>query len=179
MKSKRKTIIKLQQIVSSGYIPSRSYEKYFGFTQRFEKFEDMTNCFGHAVFNLKNSQFNDIDFTYEDGTNLGAFSTSPFLPIKSVEKEFCEFVYSTGLKIFPEIQKGILKNNEWRVALYFEKKSDDLSREFHWLLQERNGKWSGKMGYSNQVETYFEIPSQIGNYELYKTYLVKNQFTRE
>ena len=70
-----------------------------------------------------------------------------------------------------------LKFNQWKVALYFEEiefKGKKWLNDFHFLKEEQDGSWSGKMGYTKFVKEYDFLPETCDNYCHYNTYSITN-----
>ena len=178
MTHKRRLILKLKDIVTSGYLPSRGLEPYQGMTAYHQKIDQLGNCLEHAVFNLTNSQFSEYAFLEKEGDVFGKFSTTPSLPRIVTEAEVCEFVKRTGLKINECELNPQLKKNQWIVAMYFEE-DPIIGRDFHFIRQEKDGKWTGKRGYTDRIQTFDKMPFHIYEQEFYKTFIVTNPYVKE
>ena len=95
------------------------------------------------------------------------------------------FLRKTGLQVERYQEGKILKSNQWKVAMYFSEayKRGFGERGWHFLLQERDGSWSGKDGGSTIVEK-FEKPEQFipwalnNKYELDDILVLTNQYVR-
>ena len=99
-------------------------------------------------------------------------------------------VKSVGLNIKRD-NKLKLKNNQWRVALYFEKEIHGFFKyisDYHFCLQEKNylGEkgWSSKVGYGGDIffqdkikkdAPYFNTEdNKIHNHHYYRKYIITN-----
>jgi len=101
-----------------------------------------------------------------------------------IERNISSFVNSTGLIMRTCNPEGIMKSNEWKVALYLCKQPD--LRDFHFFLQEKDGTWSSKYGYNaDQLDSLKELPKEYiapifhDKYDYYKTFAIENPFVRE
>ncbi len=150
-------ILKAKEIFKRGYVPSRGDEAYgkegFCYT-----------CFAHAAFNFTNGQLQE----FENISSHEFFWKSPFanFSLKSIEgakADMFALLKNVGLQV-EHFEKGkLLKTNQWKVALYF---SESFKREFgrrdwHLLLQEKDGNWSGKCGASPLVEKFETLQQYI------------------
>ena len=185
------TILKLKKLVKLGYVPSRGAESYSFVNQKSgEPFYLSANCFEHACFNLTNQQMQELKIGYHDAISF-ADHVSFFSSVYDIEESLTKFIRSTGLKIreinnfepiinFP----ALLKNNEWKVALYFCKNGS--FKDFHFFLQEKNGTWSSKYGFKNVLEFFDNLPGEyvVDNeyndiYHYHNTYLITNPYAPE
>ena len=160
-----KAYLKLNEIFSRGYLPRRGREEY-KLVKGIDTAE-ITNCFEHACFNLTNRQltnFNSFD--------LDNFFSLPALADADMTKEemfdgVVNAIERTGLKVKP--MKDNLAKNEWNVAMYVSQYNIDV----HFLLQEKDGSWSGKFGQSKKVDRYSFLPLKIeGAFEAYNLYKI-------
>lgn len=168
MDPQKKIIKNIGAIFKAGYVPMRGNEKY-GMCASY------INCFAHACFNLPNCMIEKLDFSspifliQEPFTDFGDESLS------QTKSEMFDFIKSTGLQI--DKNKPILKDNEWKVAVYF---SEAYNRDFgrkswHLLLQEKDGSWSGKNGFSPQVE-HFQTLQSFLPWDLYNKFQLNDVF---
>lgn len=148
-----------------GYLPSRGKAPYY--------FSPITlNCFGHACFNLTD----EILRTEQISNDLFEYRIpSIYSTEQHVSGELFERIASVGLKVSPCNIKEKLNFNEWKVALYFSRTPDGID-DYHFLLQEKNGKWSCKFGWHRAKISYFKkLPEIIApNYVFYGTYKITN-----
>lgn len=172
-----KTIVKLKKIFKEGYLPSRdSSEEYAFIAYQDKDLAEITNCFEHACFNLTNEQLENFD-----KSDLENFFSLPKLKNDNLSREqifeiVIKAIKSTSLNVGKA--KETLKKNEWNVAMYFS--DDDI--DVHFLLQEKDGSWSGKMGKSDRVEHYSILPLKtegvLSTYTLYKVFSIQNPFVK-
>ncbi len=149
----REPVIKaVNEILRKGYFP-REKEKYGAFCF-------YANCLAHACFNFKNSQLETLDkrlpelgmdeFDYIFKNPFGEFSENSLTEAKS---EIFDFLHRTGLQVEVETTQKELKQNQYRVAMYFSEAytTRNGEKDMHFVLQERDGSWSSKEG-SGEVE---------------------------
>lgn len=189
---KRVTILKLNKIVSLGHLPARGNERYDIMHPIYNEkngylvncYGDLINCFAHACFNLSNEQIlrNNIDTL--DMINFSQFVSNRDATDREIEENLSSFVNATGLRMRTCNPEGLMKSNEWKVALYLCKQPD--LRDFHFFLQERDGSWSSKYGYNAselsslpQLEDTYVAPIFHDKYHYYKTFAIENPFVRE
>ena len=168
----RKPIIKkLQEIIKLGHVPCRG-DEYYG------KFGGYVNCFEHACFNLTNKQIESLcldDWRLSFRSPFGEFDENS---IEKSREEMFHFVTQTGLKVEKGLPTKILKSNQYQVALYFSKiVNRDIIDDFHFLLQEKDGTWSGKCGdMSTNVEHFDSLETVLPHTTISK-YVLDNVFT--
>ena len=167
-----RTYLKLKKIFKQGYIPSRDGMEYSCTSSK--NFAEITNCFEHACFNLKNEHL--INFNIDD---LEDFFSLPALANDTLTREemFEEVkkaIQTIGLKV--KKCKEELKANEWNVAMYVSQNDIDV----HFLLQEKDGSWSGKFGQSRKVDCYSILPLKLQgvfeDYNLFKVFTIENPY---
>ena len=174
--NQKKTILKLREIVVSGYIPSRNAEAYSYLTKFGKPTYSLINCLGHAVFNLKNAQIDEIGFNEIDRESLRTFRYFDYDSNDIIAKRMIHFIEETGLTVKPTQFKKILKNNQWRVALYFDK--NPKSRDFHFFLQESPNHWTSKIGITQTITHNMNLGKVYKNYEFYDIYEITNPFAK-
>lgn len=165
------TIRKLQKIIKQGHVPNRGLEPYI-------KTYALANCFEHACFNLSNLQLKY--------GHIKECDTYDFSHFHSPEKDetfekFANYLKETGLNIEKCSKNKILKSNQWIIALYFEPLYP-VCKDYHFLLKEKDGTWSGKVGFSKNIETFENLPKEMDNncfYELYDTFCITNPYAKE
>ena len=164
--SKMQGIVKkLNQIYKMGYVASRGKQKYNYKTTL------VTNCFGHACFNLNNKNLRALDsvkyelqdfFRNFSGINGRGFFEKAKYKIRQV-----------GLTIAEKIDK-----NQWKIAYYIQ---DDIFRgnDLHFMIQEKNGTWTSKLGSSSKIEVFDELPKVYrDSYELAGIYVITNPYVK-
>lgn len=174
----RRTILKLNQVFSMGYIPSREIEPYnclIGAKSN-RPVHKLVNCFGHACFNLTNQQLRDLDFNYKDADSLSDFFSTFYDDPRDIRNRLFGFVNRTGLKVELVKRDAILKNNQWKVAYYFRDGYED--QDFHFFLQEKDGHWSSKVGFTREITYMQNLQKQYEDYSLFDTYSITNPFVR-
>lgn len=175
---KSETVEKLNKFVIDGYTPSRKDESYKKIHPILKtSYGSLVNCVEHAFFNLKNNQILTGRFNTFDADALANFSHKNDKSIDDVRDRILNFVSSTGIIIKKWGPHKILKNNEWIVALYYDRKYRDI----HFLLK-GNLFWTGKRGFSNYVDTYGYLPKYIKagyDYFLQDIYVVENPFAKQ
>lgn len=189
---KKITILKLNKIVSLGYLPARGGERYDIMHPVYNEkngylvncYGDLINCFAHACFNLSNRQIRDLNIDTLDMVNFSQFVPSYNASNQEIENNLTSFVRATGLKMNACNPEGLMKANEWKVALYL-CKAPDL-RDFHFFLQEKDGTWSSKYGYNAselstlpELTDHYTAPIFHDTYDYYKTFAIENPFARE
>ncbi len=185
MEKKEPVIKKIGKLFELGYVPSRGDETYYFKTKNSILTGHIFNCFAHACFNLTNQQIDDLNF-YEDeifdlqGYNRGNLSQ---LQKSEVAQHFTGLIKSAGLIVEPCLEETVLNGNQWKIALYFDEikfgKNSQL-RDFHFLLQEKDGSWSGKAGYTPRVKKVDSLPKELDYYySFYECYSITNPFAKE
>lgn len=172
--NQQKTILKLREIVVSGYIPSRGCETYSYITEFGKPTYALINCFGHAVYNLKNAQIDRIGFNELDRESLRTFNYFNYDGKDVVAERIIKFVEATGLTIQPTQLRKVLKNNQWKVALYFDK--NPKSRDFHFFLQEGPTHWTSKVGITQTTTHNMNLRKEYKQYEFYECYEITNPY---
>ena len=177
----REPIIKrIGEIVRLGYVRERGDEGY-------GDLGGSVNCFVHACFNLTNEQIVSLgldEFKYMFVSPFGGFEDSSVLAAK---EEMMDFVRQTGLEIEDELVPKVLKENQYRVALYFSRGFIENmgGKDFHFLVQEKDGSWSGKCGSMTHHVDHFDkleesLPHGPGNrYMLDSVMIVTNPYAPE
>lgn len=169
--NRERTAKKLKEIFKMGYLPSRRSESYYVKLPNGYCTARLGNCLEHACFNLKNEQFYKYNFDFEDMHAFQEFM-DPNKNLKEITHDIFNFVESCGLEV--RQAKSILKQkNEWKVALYF-RTCSMFGDDYHFLLQEKSGVWTGKMGNGENLQRYFTLRKSIRDYDLYGVYTIKN-----
>ncbi len=193
-----KPVIKvLKKIYKDGYVASRGLESYIFKIQEDAMAYKYVNCFGHACFNLKNQHFIENNLTPADTNCFGGLIecnelsateysklctqyilNSAYDKPEEVTSRLFETVTSAGLVVDKCLEKSILKNNQWKVALYFLKSPNHLI-DYHFLLQEKDGRWSSKMGHSQNLEVLENLEETIYHgYKIYGIYSITNPYVK-
>lgn len=179
MKIKRNLIKKLRNIVSLGHVPNRELENYFYITQNNEDVCMCINCFAHACFNLSNEDIEMLGITEKHGQFFGNFNGFFTTPDEGLERQIVDFVEKTGLQMRPVLKHDeALNRNQWKVAMYIDH-MNWFGKDFHFFLQEKDGSWSHKQGYSSNVQKKETIGEKHQQYDYYKTFIITNPFARE
>lgn len=130
--SSEKTISKLKQIVQTGEVFQRRFQRYSDETAKF------TNCLFHAIFNLNNKQIRALNLNEDDKEVFKGFykSGTQAQAIADIKN----FVEQTGLRFEECDYDSEMGLGDSKVAIFF---SDDLmNHDFHLFREERlrNGK---------------------------------------
>lgn len=165
----------LKNIFKNGNIPSRGRELYGKLTWDF-------NCLFHACFNLPNSILKKLNLDDDQFLIYNPFGNLEGDKIQ-IKSEMFKFIKDCGLHISKDHKLTLLKNQR-RVALYFSQayeKGFGL-KDFHFLLQEKDGTWSSKAG-SSEVEfgltLEHSMPFDISNrYILDSTFILSNSYEK-
>lgn len=172
----------LTDVFKHGYRPARKItEPYAYVLPNGVKVSAAVNCFGHAVFNLRNQQF--LDYNLGSFPLFGSFDGICYDPKNIAENRLMDFIRSIGLKVADcDPAKLITRPDSWKVALHFEDSND--KRDFHLLLEEAPGLWSSKIGFEPCLEHVYQVtpPGVYRNledddptiYNFYATYQITN-----
>ena len=166
-------VSKLKDIFREGYTPNRGKEKYLLDCINGTPMVKMANCFVHACFNLKNSHYWDYCITAQEAKQMKYFYNQGD-DDETVQRKLMAFVKKTGLLIKPCSQETVLKENQWKIGLYFTNLS--FVNDYHFLLQEKDGCWSGKRGLTKTVDFFEELPQQVYDYELKDLFVITNPY---
>lgn len=182
--NRREMIEKFSSIIKTGYTPSRGTKKYIYLNKLCNKKINhgiRINCFLHC-FNFTNEQIERLNL---DRTSDEIVSFGIDLAHKA-ERKALSFLRATGLIVKPCTNiKAPLSNNQWRIAFYNEEDFDEGEEcnNWHFLLQEKNGKWTSKQGFSGDVTIYNKLPEKIAKpftpWVLRNTYVVTNPYADE
>ena len=184
---KFKTILKLRQIFSMGYVPSRGEQSY-SFVNHNDNatFAQHINCFAHACFNLTNEQIEDGLFDYLDRLSFSSHIHNSNCNYIEEEKSFINFVRSSGLEMRPlgadeliSHHPQFIADNEWIVAVYYTNARN--KKDIHFFLREKDGSWSGKLGFRDEITHFAELPIPYYShnesndvYYFHKQYVIRN-----
>lgn len=184
-KEETKYIIKkLYKVFKDGYRPARRDESYDVKLKNGLYAGSMINCMGH-IFNLRNKQFDDYKikpcrvYDFKGETYSEPYFTD-FIKYHESKKDaelMLDFIKETGLKVAEcAPDEDIRDFKSWKIALYFSR------GDFHYLLEDFAGSWSGKDGDSKVVEyfkskkppmEYYHAHTQ-SKYKLFNTYKITN-----
>lgn len=175
-KARKRLIKKLNRIFSLGYVPSRENQSYKYKINRGMRTGDLINCFAHACFNLTNNQIKKFKISFEEANAFWHY----YISEKGVDRNYItsitEFIESTGLSINVCRQNAKMNYNQWKIAYYYNNEILD----FHFMLQEKDGKWSSKLGSSRNLEYFEEVPKEYHkDYKLKGFYAITNSIMRE
>lgn len=172
---RKQTVCIIKSIVKAGHVPSRGSQSYLhsGY---------FVNCFEHALLNLTNGQLSLIDAGPETKGIFGSLSTGEWLDnddlVSVIDRNLFELAKEIGLKA-SSADKTVLKlnKNQWQIALYI-----GYGGYWHFALQESDGTWSAKEGWSpgvskfaNLTEDYLNSPTPFAP-KLEKTYIITNPY---
>lgn len=166
----------LWQIFRDGYRPSRKAQSYNVILKNGVAAYKLFNCVGHACFNLTNQQFEDYNL------KLPTFQESyfgSFLSEKSRHatiKNILNFISKTGLEVEKCKEDDVIDDfKSWKIALY------TAFDDYHCLIEDEAGSWSGKISYTPDMEQYNLLPKNLMTsrvfspiYTFYGTYKVTN-----
>ena len=173
MNNKEMILKNLNEIFRKGYVPARGSESYRVHLSNGERASEMVNCLEHACFNLTNEQLDKCCLNKNDSNFC--CDTEPSYVNEEYENSLLGLIKSVGLKVNRCKENAVLKENQWKVALYFE--DSDVFRDFHFMLQEKNNMWSSKQGVLDNVELYDEPPLVFKKYYVkYGTYKITNPY---
>lgn len=167
-------IKKVNTIFKLGYLPKRGSQTYRYITIQGEAVKLLANCFEHACFNLLNNHFSDYDISYNEAN---AFWDFPSCFTKEQRKKnatsFKDFIKETGLTVSDcDIQTEITPT-EWKVALFF----NPYSGDFHFMREEKNKKWSSKLGESDHLQHFESLPEKFNDdYSLNQVFKISNSY---
>ena len=145
----KKAFSKLKEIIENGYLPRR-YLCHYGDDTR-----NLTNGLGHCMFNLTDPLLKK--FTLEDrgifclGLHMGEFTA------ENVEYHFIENAKLYGLTAVECRKNDMTDKRSWKVAIF----SDEFGSDCHFLKEERNGIWTGKLGFYQDLSLYPALPRNI------------------
>ncbi len=182
---------KLQEIFKNGYVPDRGDETYkFTLPHRdpdmfsILKTGDLCNCLGHACFNLKNEHFEKYKINISDSRFFQGFIKDKETRENDVmAQKILNKIKAVGIIVSPAQNTEVLKNNQWRIAMYFDRigiGSTNYLRDFHFIIQEKDKTWSGKDSWNFDVHKYDKLPEICDDYyKLYNVYTLTNPNARE
>lgn len=173
MNLRKKVVIKkLNEVYKRGYLPSRGDESYRLSFPNGIKYYDVINCVAHACFNLNNDILGKIGLRREE---YGAFRDfgGLFYNREKIGRNIFNFIRGVGLKIEPCHEDEKIKFNQWKIATFF----DTNHKDMHFMLQERDGRWSSKQGNHENIDYFDEIPKRYnGKYDFCGTFVITNPY---
>lgn len=169
MEKEEGIIKKINAIYKRGYMPSRGQNKYTVDAAK------LTNCFGHAVFNLQNE---DLESMINDKETLLAYQRKfGTVGISEIMKVVQRKVAEVGLKIEKSSVNEKLKNNQWKIAYYYMFSSPYHSADAHFMIQEKDGTWTCKLGMKDEIEVFKKLPEDYhSGYSLQGVYKITNPY---
>ena len=173
-------ILKLNQIFKKGYVPSRGAKDYFALHNG-SCIAEYINCFGHACFNLTDELIKMAQFSYhEAGIFFNILGNEVYSNGRKVCDKMFNFVRETGLSVDECGLYDQMRYNQWKVAFYIDKGGDanNVARgDIHFMLQEKDGKWSSKMGTAKTLQYFRELQRVFFcDYDLYGIYKITNPY---
>lgn len=164
-------VLKLKEVYSLEYVASRGDESYMEETDKYFNPRRIVNCFAHACFNLKNEHFKKFNIGVDCEGYFRHFVHLDNNDADLVLKEMKDFVESTGLQMQECALTDTPKDNQWKVAYYY----DPEISAYHFMLQEKDGRWSSKFACEGKLE-YFNQPPKIFDeiYPLQKILMITN-----
>ena len=177
MYDRENLIKKLNRVYKRGYVPSRNLSNYSGFSFEGIAVSSLYNCFAHACCGWTNDMIIASRLTCEESEYFGNFYDNFSEPPEVIEKRILKLVNDAGLEIVPCQQNALLKNNQWKVALYF-KDGYGKFNNFHFLKYEpKNNLWTSKFSHYSVIETFDTLPQCYDDtYKFYNTYKITNPF---
>ncbi len=148
---REQTLAMIKSFVMKGLVPVRGKEKYV-FSGIF------VNCFEHAFLNLTNSQLDEIDAGPKTKNIFGNLSedasSDAGICAELLEKKMYALASEIGLKIVTAGIKPLKPaKNQWQIALYLSGLGN-----WHFVLQERDGTWSAKEGWTQKTSNFDSLP---------------------
>ena len=171
---------KLGEVFKQGYMPQRGTQTYM-YAYCFDPevlMGDIINCFGHAAFNLTNEMIEKLGLTMEELEPIWRFGEKQNQGV-TFSDEIEGFIRQTGLKIEPCGLHTKMKKNQWKIAYYMRHLSEGI--DYHFILQEKDGRWSSKNGQRPKVETFVSDPPKMwkDKYYLCGYYCITNPYVNE
>lgn len=144
----------------------------------------IVNCMGHSFFNLENSDLEEISKDYDDELRDFFWMFERFKMFqhhissrqlcKKAERDLLDKMLLAGFNI-EECNVGEqVDDGQFKVAYYF--RFDAGIEDFHFIRQEKDGRWSSKAGASLNVEEFDHLPKKFNDYKLIKVFKVTNPY---
>lgn len=179
-KARENLIRKIRPFIKNGHVACRGKLPY---SLCFDLINKNTNCFEHACLNFKNVELLALDVNYVESLVFGGRYTWGSAKTKDeMESHFALFLEDVGLE-FNECQSDeILKRNQWKVAVYLSPDWDETG-SFHFLLQEKDGTWTAKDGFTASLSCFDKLEDRVVSngevYDFHKTFVITNQYAEE
>lgn len=180
-----KGLVKIKKLLKLGHFPTREKQSYTPISKHAQtSYGNQVNCFEHACLNLTNEQLEKLKLKYDDKYLFDIKSYS-YEEQDSMEQTFVDRLKSFGLIAKPCPRDFVPKQeNQWKVALYFGFSFASMDTDYHLLKQEKDGSWSSKIGWSDEVEFLDELPEKYKSssgtqYLLQQTYIITNPYAKE
>ncbi|MBP3432016.1 MAG: hypothetical protein J6K39_04110 [Clostridia bacterium] len=174
MKKSEKALLKnINEIYKKGYIPARGNQTYkYVAKSANSEVSELVNCFAHACFNLTNQQLTDCQITSESSRIFWKFPIDGFRSHDILRMK--KILAQTGLEVKRCKADQRPENNQWKVAFY----CDGAWGDIHFMLQERNGTWSSKLGAQRKIEKFGTTypPKKYDTYKLHSFYMITNPY---
>lgn len=179
-KARKSLIGKIKPIIKQGHMPCRGKMPYPVY---FEELNKNVNCFEAAFLNFTNSQLLKINIDFVESLVLGGqYAWARAETTDEMECDIAEFLEDCGLQVSECPQNAILKNNQWKVALFLSTQWQTTG-SYHCLLQEKDGSWSAKDGFSGKEHFYDKLEERIrccdDVFDFLKTFAVTNPYVKE
>lgn len=160
----------IKSFVKNGHTPKRGDEQY-------QSSGNFVNCFEHALLNFTNEQLEMLDCGYTTENLFGCLLNVDVANLrvqsKNVEINMFAFICEIGLKAeIEKVQKLKLAKNQWRIARYH------APNAWHFILQEPNGEWSSKEGWTQRVRHLTELVHcyEAGSIDYPFSYLLQQSY---
>ncbi len=174
---KQRQLDKIKAFIKGGHVPSRKTQDYIN-SGRY------VNCFEHALLNLTNEQLKELDVGDSTTKLFGGLANTAKFNVpptpQSIENNMRALIEKIGLKVDASDGAPLkLTKNQWLIALYF------ADSKWHFVLQETDGTWSSKEGWTLRVKRFTELNRlfQEGAFatyykllELQKLYIITNPY---
>ena len=166
-------ILKIKKMLALGHIPCRKNEHYKAYHKHtgVEVYK-VTNCLIHACFNLTNKQLQKL--TQEDINIIVHHIEHKLQPTEEIKEHIFTMLNKAGLTVQKYKKFGKpLKENQWLVAFYVGKKyfyEQVTFLDYHFMLKEKDGTWSEKIGFTNIVNFRKAPPRSFTNKNTYIKY---------
>ena len=174
-------ILKLNNIFKKGYVPARGAKDYYAL-HKGTCVAQFINCFGHACFNLLDEQIKEADFSYAETRPFFRWlGDETYSSARAISDKMFNFVRATGLSVEECGLYDKMKSNEWKVAFFIDNGDNSVNNpqkgDIHFMLQEKNGKWSSKDSDRERLQYYRELPRVfMMSYGLYGIYKITNPY---
>lgn len=176
-----RAILKLNKILKQGHIPCRFFKPYSLSTTH------IANCFIHSVYNLSEKQLKSLNSLEMDEIKMHIHHKNAHNQ-KAINESIFSVIKESGLQVEQVDKCYPCAKNQWIVAYYLSVRKDSLKsgakkefEDYHFMLREKNGYWSEKLGPLQNVNKYTQPPLTIDRYshiyQLQGFYLITNPYT--